>query len=193
VFSSTSDSTWVMIILSVFAYALTSRPTVKVIFHSLRPWRPWGKVECQRVVSTALGASKCFPSPFGMWTGRGILGRSRPPASMDQRIPSSTCGSTLSTFEQLEATDASWQTGSRWLERTSLSGGSGDCRRDLSRPRGISANACSTSTLPWGWSQRARRHALPSVASPQGARRQSWGRGGSAFLPSAEKKGFSYP
>jgi hypothetical protein len=134
-------------------------------------------VECQRVVLTVLGALKCFPSPFSMWTGRGISGWSRPPASMDQRIPSSSCGSTLSTFKQLEATDASWKTGSRWLQRTSLSGGSGDCRRDPSRPGGISANACSTSTLPWGQSQRACRRALPSVASPQGAKAKlgAWG------------------
>jgi hypothetical protein len=54
----------------------------------------------------------------------------------------------MSPFEQLEAMGASWQTGSRWLQRTSLGGGSGDCRRDPSHPGGISASASSTSMLP---------------------------------------------
>jgi hypothetical protein len=105
-------------------------------------------VECQRVVSTALGASKRFPSPFGMWTGRGTSVQPRPPTSTDHPIPSSFCSSTLSPSEQLEATGVSWQTGSRWLQRMSLGGGSGDCPRDPSLPGGISASASSTSTLP---------------------------------------------
>jgi hypothetical protein len=113
-----------------------------------------------------------------MWTGRGTSGRSRLPASMDHLIPSTFCGSTPLPFEQLEAMGASWQTGSRWLQRTSLSGGSGVCWWDPSCPRGISMSASSTSTLRWGRSQRARRRSLPSVASSPGradAKMGAWG------------------
>jgi hypothetical protein len=150
--SSRSALTWVTIIPSIFAFAPTSRPVVKVVFSSLRPWRPWGKVEHRWAVLTVLGALKRFLSPFGMWTGHGTSGHSRPPASTDHQISSSSCGSTLSPFERLEAMGTSWQTGSRWLQRTSLGGGSGVCHQDPSRPGEISVSASSTSTLPWGWS-----------------------------------------
>jgi hypothetical protein len=168
-------------------YAVFEAPA-KVVFNSLRPWRLWGRVECRRVESTALGALKRFPSPFGMWTGRGTSVQPLPPASMGCQIPFSFCGSTLSPFMQLEAMVVSWRIGSRWLQRTSPDGGSWVCRQGPYHPGVISASASSTSTLPWGRSQRARRRTLPSMASSQGARRQSWGLGGSAFPPSAEKK-----
>jgi hypothetical protein len=50
-------------------------------------------VERRRAMSIALGASKRFPRPFGMWTGCDTSGRIRPPTSMDRQIPSSFCGS----------------------------------------------------------------------------------------------------
>jgi hypothetical protein len=178
----------VTIIPSIFAFAPTSRPVVKVAFSSLRPWRSWDKVEHRRAVLTISGALKRFLSPFSMWTGRGTSGQSRPPASTDHPIPSSSCGSTLSPFEQLEVMGTSWRTGSRWLQRTSLGGGSGVCRRDPPRPGGISASASSTSTLPWGQSQRASRHSLPSIASSQGTRGKAGGLGALPPRPQLRRK-----
>jgi hypothetical protein len=70
---------------------------------------------------------------------------------------------------QLEVMGASWRTSSRWLQRTSPGDGSWASRQDPSRPGGISVSASSTSMLPRGRSQRARRRTLPSS---QGARRQ---------------------
>jgi hypothetical protein len=168
----------VTIVLCVLACAPTSRPVVKGVFNSLQPWRPWDKVESQWAVTIDLGALKRFLSPFDVWTGHGTSGQSRPPASTDHQIPSSSCGSTLSPFEQLEAMGASWQTGSQWLQRTSLGGGSGVCRQDPSRPGEISASASSTSMLPWGWSPRARRRSpLLMVSSPGRAEAKlgAWG------------------
>jgi hypothetical protein len=72
-------------------------------------------------------------------------------------------------FGQLEVMGASWLTGSRWLQRESLTGGSAGCPRGPSRPGGISVSASSTGMLPWDLSQRVRRRTLPSMASSPGA------------------------
>jgi hypothetical protein len=49
------------------------------------------------------------------------------------------------------------------------------CPRSPSHLGGIFVSASSTSTLPWGLNQRARRRTLPSMASSPGAQMLSWG------------------
>jgi hypothetical protein len=97
----------VAIISCVFAFAPTLGLVIKVVYNSLEPWRPWDKEASRRAVTAASGALKRSPNPFGVWTGHRASGQSRPLASTDHRIPLSSCGNTLSPFEQLEAMGAS--------------------------------------------------------------------------------------
>jgi hypothetical protein len=125
-----------------------------------------------------LGASRCSPCPFVERLGHRASGQTRRLASMDHRISSGSCSNMPSPFMRLEVTSASWQSGSRWLQRTSPGGGSWVCLRDPSCPREISASASSTSTLPWGRSPRARRRFPLLVASSLGRTEKRLGAGG---------------
>jgi hypothetical protein len=115
--------------------------------------------------SPTSGASQHSPSPFVMRSGRLTLGWIRQLALTDRLIPSSSCSATQSPFGRPEAIGASWETGSRWLQRESLTGGSGSYLRDPFCLGEVSASASSTIMLPWGWSPRAHRSSLLLVAS----------------------------
>jgi hypothetical protein len=68
-------STWLTIVSHVFASVLTMSIIAKFVFKSLMPWKPLGKVACQRAGSPALWASQHSWSPSGVLLGRFASGR----------------------------------------------------------------------------------------------------------------------
>jgi hypothetical protein len=166
---SRSASTWVMIVSCVFAFVLSTRVIAKLVVKSLMPWRPLGKSVSRRSATLALGASRRSSGPFAVRLGRRALGRTSTRVMVEPPIPLSSYSATRPMFRQPEVMGVSWPTGSQWPQKERLTGGSAGCPRNPSHPRRISVSASSTGTLPWGLSQRVRRHTLPSMASSLGA------------------------
>jgi hypothetical protein len=169
VFSSRSTSTWVTIVSCVFAFVLSTRVVARLVVKSSVPWRPSGKLVSRRSATSASGASQRSPGPLAVRLGRRASGRTSAHVMMEPPTPLSSCDATRPMFGQPEVMGMSWPTGSRWPRRESLAGGFVGCPQSPSCPRGISASASSTSMLPWVLGRRARRRALPSMASSPGA------------------------
>jgi hypothetical protein len=111
-------------------------------------WRPLGKLVSQRSATSASGASRRSPGPFTARLGRRASSQTLVRVTMGPPIPWGSYSVMRPMFGQLEVMGASWLTGSRWLRRECLVGGSAGCPQGPSRPGGISASASSTGTLP---------------------------------------------
>jgi hypothetical protein len=70
VFSSRSASTWVMIVITVFAVMLSTRAVAGHVFKFSMAWRPLGKSVSRRSATSASGASRRLPDPFAVQPGR---------------------------------------------------------------------------------------------------------------------------
>jgi hypothetical protein len=123
-FSSRSASTWVMIFITVFAFALSTRADAKHVFKSSMAWRPLGKSVSRRSATSALGASRRSSGPFAARPGRRASSQTSVRMTMGPPILWGSCSDTQPMFEQLEVMGASWLTGFRWPQRENLAGGS---------------------------------------------------------------------
>jgi hypothetical protein len=68
VFSSRSASTWVTIVITVFAFVLSTRAIAKHVSNSSMAWRPLGKSVSWRSATSASGVrgARWTPSPHGL-------------------------------------------------------------------------------------------------------------------------------
>jgi hypothetical protein len=74
VFSSRSASTWVTIVIIVFAFALSTQVVTENVFKSSMAWKPLERVS-QRPVTSASRASRRSPGHFAAQHGRLTSGR----------------------------------------------------------------------------------------------------------------------
>jgi hypothetical protein len=147
--SSRSASTWVTIVITVFAFVLSTQVGTEHVFKSSMAWRPLGKLVSQKSATSASGALRRLPLPFAVWPGRHASGQTSVHVTMEPLTLWGSCSSTRPIFGQLEVMGMSWLTGSRWLQRESLAGGFAGCPRGPSCPRGISMSTSSIGTHPW--------------------------------------------
>jgi hypothetical protein len=124
---SRSASTWVTIVITVFASVLSTRVVAEHVFKSSMAWRPLGKSVSQRSATSASGASRRSPGPFIVLPSRRASIQTLVRVTMGPPIPWGSCSDTQPMFEQMEVMGASWLTGSQWLRRESLAGGSAGC------------------------------------------------------------------
>jgi hypothetical protein len=159
----------VTIVITVFAFVLSTRAIAGHVFKFSMAWRPLGKPASRRSATSASGASRRSLDPFAVRPGRRASSQMSWRVTTGLPIPWSSCSGTRPIFAQLVAMGASWPTSFRWPQRESLAGGSVGCLQGPSHLGGISASASSTGTHPWDPSQRVRRPTSPLMASSHGA------------------------
>jgi hypothetical protein len=111
VFSSRSASTWVMFVVTVFDFALSTRAIAESVFKSSMAWRPLERVS-QRPVTSDSRASRRSPGRFAAQHGHLTYGRISVHVTMEPPIPSSSCSNTRLVYGRREAMGASWLVGS---------------------------------------------------------------------------------
>jgi hypothetical protein len=110
-FSSRSASTWVTIVITVFAFVLSTLAVAVHVFKSSMAWRPLERVS-RRSATSASGASQRSLGPFAARRGRLALGQILVRFTMGPPIPWSSYSNTRPVFGLLEAMGVSWPTGS---------------------------------------------------------------------------------
>jgi hypothetical protein len=111
VFSSRSASTWVTIVITVFAFVLSTRAVAENVSKSSMAWRPLARAS-QRSAPSALGASRRSTGPFAVQHGRLASARILVRVTMGPPIPWSSYSDTRPVFGRLGAMGVSWPTGS---------------------------------------------------------------------------------
>jgi hypothetical protein len=111
VFSSRSASTWATIVITVFAFVLSTQVDAESVSKSSMAWRPLERVS-PRSATSALGASPRSPGPFVVRHGRLASGRVPVRVTMGLLIPWSSYSTTRPPFGRREAMGVSWPIGS---------------------------------------------------------------------------------
>jgi hypothetical protein len=112
VFSSRSALIWVTIVITVFAFVLSTRTVAEHVFKSSMAWRPLGKLVSRRSATSASGALRHSPGPFAVRPGRRASGRISVCVTMGPLIPWGSYNNMRPIFRQLEVMGVSWLTGS---------------------------------------------------------------------------------
>jgi hypothetical protein len=86
-----------------------------------------GQVGEPEVSDLGFGGFAALAGPFAVWPSRRASSRTSVRVTMGPLIPWGSCSDTRPMFGQLEVMGASWLTGSLWLRRESLTGGSAGC------------------------------------------------------------------
>jgi hypothetical protein len=108
VFSSRSALTWVTIVITVFAFALSMRAVTEHVFKSSMAWKPLGRSPSRRLATLASGASWRSLGPFAVQPGRRASSHTSGRVTMGPPIPWSSCSDTRPMFVQLEVMGVSW-------------------------------------------------------------------------------------